>query len=103
MNAQEPTEEVKRLRASLAAIHYNACRADADRAVLLAIRDECERAVPELAKLRGKMRRIRWFFIRTRLYRLLPVAWAARLLLARPTAADIAWARREIESARPAS
>lgn len=40
-------------RASLGAIHYHACRTDADAVVLAGIRSECERAVPELARARA--------------------------------------------------
>lgn len=41
--------------------------------------------------------RLKSLVLRYRLYRLMPPSLAARLLLTKPTAEDIEWARREIE------
>jgi len=52
----DSADAIARMAASLGAIHWNAGRSDADRATLLAICDECEHAVPELASLRQAMK-----------------------------------------------
>lgn len=49
-------ERVAALEASIAAIHYHASRSDASKATLMAIVDECEREIPELASVALGMR-----------------------------------------------
>jgi len=47
----ESVKENKRLKASIAAIHCRLCQDNIDAATIVALKDECEYAVPELKNI----------------------------------------------------